>query len=130
MLRGEIYRAALDPVLGSEQGGTRPVVVVQNNVGNRYSPTVIVLAVTSRMNKARLPTHIEVPSPIGGLPRDSVILAEQVRTLDKQRLTERLAGERHGAGGPRAADEPGHRRAHGLLTQRRARFEKMELESV
>lgn len=65
MLRGEIYRAALDPVLGSEQGGTRPVVVVQNNVGNRYSPTVIVLAVTSRMNKARLPTHIEVPSPIG-----------------------------------------------------------------
>ena len=90
MLRGEIYRAALDPVLGSEQGGTRPVVVVQNNVGNRYSPTVIVLAVTSRMNKARLPTHIEVPSPIGGLPRDSVILAEQVRTLDKQRLTERL----------------------------------------
>ena len=63
MLRGEIYRAALDPVLGSEQGGTRPVVVVQNNVGNRYSPTVIVLAVTSRMNKARLPTHIEVPSP-------------------------------------------------------------------
>lgn len=90
MLRGEIYRAALDPVLGSEQGGTRPVVVVQNNVGNRYSPTVIVLAVTSRMNKARLPTHIEVPSPFGGLPRDSVILAEQVRTLDKQRLTERL----------------------------------------
>ena len=90
MLRGEIYRAALDPVLGSEQGGTRPVVVVQNNVGNRYSPTVIVLAVTSRMNKARLPAHIEVPSPIGGLPRDSVILAEQVRTLDKQRLTERL----------------------------------------
>ena len=90
MLRGEIYRAALDPVLGSEQGGTRPVVVVQNNVGNRYSPTVIVLAVTSRMNKARLPTHIEVPSPIGGLPRDSVILAEQVRTLDKQRLLERL----------------------------------------
>ena len=88
--RGETYRAALDPVLGSEQGGTRPVVVVQNNVGNRYSPTVIVLAVTSRMNKARLPTHIEVPSPIGGLPRDSVILAEQVRTLDKQRLTERL----------------------------------------
>ena len=90
MLRGEIYRAALDPVVGSEQGGTRPVVVVQNNVGNRYSPTVIVLAVTSRMNKARLPTHIEEPSPIGGLPRDSVILAEQVRTLDKQRLTERL----------------------------------------
>ena len=88
MLRGEIYRAALDPVLGSEQGGTRPVVVVQNNVGNRYSPTVIVLAVTSRMNKARLPTHIEVPSPIGGTGH--MILAEQVRTLDKQRLTERL----------------------------------------
>ena len=88
--RGDLFSASLDPVVGSEQGGTRPVVVVQNNVGNRYSPTVIVLAVTSRMNKARLPTHIEVPSPIGGLPRDSVILAEQVRTLDKQRLTERL----------------------------------------
>ena len=88
--RGDVYLANLDPYIGSEQGGTRPVVVVQNNVGNRYSPTVIVLAVTSRMNKARLPTHIEVPSPIGGLPRDSVILAEQVRTLDKQRLTERL----------------------------------------
>ena len=132
MLRGEIYRAALDPVLGSEQGGTRPVVVVQNNVGNRYSPTVIVLAVTSRMNKARLPTHIEVPSPIGGLPRDSVILAEQVRTLDKQRLTERLGAlpESVMAQVDRALEEPGHRRAHGLLTQRRARFEKMELESV
>ena len=90
MLRGEIYRAALDPVLGSEQGGTRPVLIVQNNVGNRYSPTVIVLAVTSRMNKARLPTHIEVPRDLAGLPRDSVILAEQVRTLDKQRLQCRL----------------------------------------
>ena len=86
VLRGEIYRAALDPVLGSEQGGKRPVLIVQNNVGNRYSPTVIVLAVTSRMNKARLPTHIEVPRDLAGLPRDSVILAEQVRTLDKQRL--------------------------------------------
>ena len=88
--RGEIYKAALDPVLGSEQGGTRPVLIVQNDVGNHYSPTVIVLALTSRMSKARLPTHVEVASPISGLARDSVVLAEQVRTLDKQRLLERL----------------------------------------
>ena len=90
ILRGEIYKAALDPVLGYEQGGTRPVLIVQNNVGNRYSPTVIALAITSRMNKARLPTHIEVTREVGGLPRDSVILAEQMRTLDKQRLLCRL----------------------------------------
>ena len=90
ILRGELYKATLDPVLGSEQGGTRPVLIVQNNVGNKYSPTVIVLAVTSRMNKARLPTHIEVPREIGGLPRDSVVLAEQMRTLDKQRLQGRI----------------------------------------
>ena len=90
MQRGEIYRATLDPVLGSEQGGTRPVLIVQNNVGNKYSPTVIVLAMTSRMTKARLPTHIEVGRDVAGLPRDSVILAEQLRTLDKQRLTDRM----------------------------------------
>lgn len=90
ILRGEIYKAALDPVLGSEQGGTRPVLIVQNNVGNKYSPTVIALAVTSRMSKARLPTHIEVERGVAGLPRDSLILAEQVRTLDKQRLLCRM----------------------------------------
>ena len=90
ILRGEIYKAALDPVLGSEQGGTRPVLIVQNNVGNKYSPTVIALAVTSRMSKARLPTHIEVERGVAGLPRDSLILAEQMRTLDKQRLLARM----------------------------------------
>ena len=90
ILRGEIYRAALDPVQGSEQGGTRPVLIVQNNVGNKYSPTVIALAVTSRMSKARLPTHIEVARGVAGLPRDSLILAEQMRTLDKQRLLARM----------------------------------------
>lgn len=90
ILRGEIYKAALDPVLGSEQGGTRPVLIVQNNVGNKYSPTVIALAVTSRLSKARLPTHIEVERGVAGLPRDSLILAEQVRTLDKQRLLCRM----------------------------------------
>ena len=87
ILRGEIYQAALDPVLGSEQGGTRPV---QNNLGNRYSPTVIALAMTSRTGKARLPTHIEIAQGTAGLPRDSVVLAEQVRTLDKQRLGTRI----------------------------------------
>ena len=90
ILRGEIYRAALDPVLGSEQGGTRPVLIVQNNVGNKYSPTVIALAVTSRLSKARLPTHIEVERGVAGLSRDSLILAEQMRTLDKQRLLSRM----------------------------------------
>ena len=88
--RGELYRAQLDPVLGSEQGGTRPVLVVQNNVGNKYSPTVIVLAVTSRTGKARLPTHVEIRAQESGLPQDSLILAEQVRTLDKQRLGQKL----------------------------------------
>ena len=77
ILRGEIYQAALDPVLGSEQGGTRPVLIVQNNLGNRYSPTVIALAMTSRTGKARLPTHIEIAQGTAGLPRDSVVLAEQ-----------------------------------------------------
>lgn len=90
ILRGEIYQAALDPVLGSEQGGTRPVLIVQNNLGNRYSPTVIALAMTSRTGKARLPTHIEIAQGTAGLPRDSVVLAEQVRTLDKRRLGARI----------------------------------------
>ena len=87
--RGELYYADLSPVVGSEQGGVRPVLVVQNNVGNRYSPTVIAAAVTSKQNKARLPTHIELPSSFG-LAKDSVILLEQIRTLDKKRLKERI----------------------------------------
>ena len=87
--RGELYYADLSPVVGSEQGGVRPVLVVQNNVGNRYSPTVIAAAVTSKQNKAKLPTHIELPSSFG-LAKDSVILLEQIRTLDKKRLKERI----------------------------------------
>ena len=84
--RGELYYADLSPVVGSEQGGIRPVLVVQNDVGNKYSPTVIAAAVTSKINKAKLPTHIELPSNVYGLQRDSVILLEQIRTLDKRRL--------------------------------------------
>ena len=89
--RGEIYFAELNPVQGSEQGGTRPVLIVQNDVGNAYSPTTIVLAITSQLNKARLPTHVAVPATEYGLSRDSVILAEQVRTIDKSRLRQRVA---------------------------------------
>ena len=88
--RGELYCADLSPVVGSEQGGVRPVLVVQNDVGNKYSPTVIAAAVTSKINKAKLPTHIELPSSSYGLQRDSVILLEQIRTLDKRRLKERI----------------------------------------
>ncbi len=88
--RGELYYADLSPVVGSEQGGIRPVLVVQNDVGNKYSPTVIAAAVTSKINKAKLPTHIELPSESYGLARDSVILLEQIRTLDKRRLKERI----------------------------------------
>ncbi len=87
--RGELYYADLSPVVGSEQGGIRPVLVVQNDVGNKYSPTVIAAAVTSKINKAKLPTHIELPSSYG-LVKDSVILLEQIRTLDKRRLKERI----------------------------------------
>lgn len=87
--RGELYYADLSPVVGSEQGGVRPVLIVQNDVGNKYSPTIIAAAVTSRMNKAKLPTHIELP-PAFGLAKDSVILLEQVRTIDKKRLKERI----------------------------------------
>ncbi len=90
VLRGELYLANLDPVVGSEQGGTRPVLVIQNDVGNRFSPTVIVLAITSQLHKARLPTHVPIEAEGHGLARDSVVLAEQVRTLDKRRLGERL----------------------------------------
>ncbi len=88
--RGELYYADLSPVVGSEQGGVRPVLVVQNDVGNKYSPTVIAAAVTSRLTKARLPTHIEIAGQSSGLQRDSVILLEQIRTLDKRRLKERI----------------------------------------
>ncbi len=90
IVRGELYIADLDPVVGSEQGGLRPVLVVQNDTGNRYSPTVVVLAVTSQLQKARLPTHVQVPAAGHGLQKDSVILAEQMRTLDKRRLHERI----------------------------------------
>lgn len=88
--RGDLYSACLDPVVGSEQGGIRPVLVIQNDVGNRHSPTVIVLAITGQVNKARLPTHVPVPADGNGLQKDSVILAEQIRTLDKRRLRERI----------------------------------------
>ena len=88
--RGEIYYADLSPVVGSEQGGVRPVLIVQNDVGNRYSPTVIAAAITSQRDKAKLPTHIEVSAGSCGLQKDSTVLLEQVRTLDKRRLRERM----------------------------------------
>lgn len=88
--RGDIYYADLSPVVGSEQGGIRPVLIVQNNVGNRHSPTVIAAAITSQIGKARLPTHIELSARTYGLSRDSVVLLEQVRTIDKKRLKERM----------------------------------------
>lgn len=87
--RGEIYFADLNPVTGSEQGGLRPVLVLQNDIGNQHSPTTIVAAITSRIHKARLPTHVRVPK--GGLEKDSVILLEQLRTIDKQRLRDKVA---------------------------------------
>lgn len=88
--RGELYYADLSPVFGSEQGGVRPILIVQNDTGNKYSPTVIVAAVTSQLNKAKLPTHIEINAGDFGLTKDSVILLEQIRTLDKRRLKERI----------------------------------------
>ena len=88
--RGDIYYADLSPVIGSEQGGLRPVLIVQNDIGNRYSPTVIAAAITSRMSKAKLPTHIDIYAGEVGLAKDSVILLEQVRTLDKRRLKEKM----------------------------------------
>lgn len=88
--RGDIYYADLSPVVGSEQGGIRPVLIVQNDVGNRYSPTVIAAAITSRMGKTKLPTHIDIYADRVGLARDSVVLLEQVRTIDKQRLGEKM----------------------------------------
>lgn len=88
--RGEIYYADLSPVVGSEQGGIRPVLIVQNDVGNKYSPTVIAAAITSQINKAKMPTHIEIDARDYGLAKDSVILLEQVRTIDKKRLKEKI----------------------------------------
>ena len=88
--RGDIYYADLSPVVGSEQGGMRPVLIVQNDIGNRYSPTVIAAAITSQTGKARLPTHITLQGSGCGLTKDSVILLEQIRTIDKKRLRERM----------------------------------------
>lgn len=88
--RGDIFYADLSPVIGSEQGGVRPVLVVQNDIGNKYSPTIIVAAITSQINKAKLPTHIEISSDEYGLNKDSVILLEQIRTIDKRRLKEKI----------------------------------------
>ncbi|AEE90683.1 endoribonuclease toxin [Tepidanaerobacter acetatoxydans Re1] len=88
--RGDIFYADLNPVVGSEQGGIRPVLVVQNDVGNKYSPTVIIAAITSQIDKAKLPTHVELQSKDYGLEKDSVILLEQLRTIDKRRLKEKI----------------------------------------
>ncbi len=89
--RGEIYYADLSPVVGSEQGGVRPVLVVQNDIGNKYSPTVVVAAITSQLSKAKIPTHVEISAKEHNLPKDSVILLEQIRTIDKRRLKERIS---------------------------------------
>ena len=88
--RGDLFYADLSPVIGSEQGGVRPVVALQNDVGNKYSPTIIVAAITSRLNKARLPTHINVMAKGLALPKNSVVLLEQIRTIDKKRLREKI----------------------------------------
>lgn len=90
MKRGDVYFADLSPVVGSEQGGVRPVLILQNNIGNRFSPTVIVAAITAQIQKAKLPTHVEIDAKRYGFERDSVILLEQIRTLDKQRLTDKI----------------------------------------
>lgn len=88
--RGDIYYAELNPVIGSEQGGTRPVLIISNDIGNRHSPTVIIAAITSRQTKSKLPTHYDL-NGVSGLPADSIVLLEQIRTIDKKRLKERLA---------------------------------------
>ena len=88
--RGDIFYGDLSPVIGSEQGGIRPVLIVQNDIGNKYSPTVIVAAITSQINKAKLPTHVEINAEEYGITKDSVILLEQIRTIDKKRLKERI----------------------------------------
>ena len=88
--RGDIFYADLSPVIGSEQGGIRPVIIIQNDIGNKYSPTVIVAAITSQINKAKLPTHVEISSEEYGLNRDSVVLLEQIRTLDKKKKKKKI----------------------------------------
>lgn len=88
--RGDVFYADLSPVIGSEQGGVRPVVVIQNDIGNKYSPTIIISAITSQINKAKLPTHVEILGQEHGLPKDSVVLLEQIRTIDKKRLREKI----------------------------------------
>jgi mRNA interferase MazF len=88
--RGDVYFADLSPVVGSEQGGVRPVLIIQNDIGNRFSPTVIVAAITAQIQKAKLPTHVEIDAERYGFDRDSVILLEQIRTIDKQRLTDKI----------------------------------------
>lgn len=88
--RGDIYYADLSPVIGSEQGGVRPVLIIQNDIGNKYSPTVIAAAITSQKDKTKLPTHIQVNAAGCGLAKDSIVLLEQVRTIDKQRLKEKM----------------------------------------
>jgi len=88
--RGDVFFADLSPVIGSEQGGTRPVLIIQNDIGNRFSPTVIIAAITAQIQKAKLPTHVEINAEQYGFERDSVILLEQVRTIDKSRLTDRI----------------------------------------
>jgi len=88
--RGDVFYADLSPVIGSEQGGVRPVLVVQNDVGNKYSPTIIISAITSQINKAKLPTHVEISAADFGLNKDSVVLLEQIRTVDKRRLRDKI----------------------------------------
>ena len=91
--KGDLFFADLSPVVGSEQGGTRPVLIIQNNVGNKYSPTIIAAAITSQINKAKIPTHIELKGQEVGLAKDSVVLLEQLRTLDKRRLKEKIGNK-------------------------------------
>ncbi len=88
--RGDVFFADLSPVVGSEQGGTRPVLIIQNDIGNRFSPTVIIAAITAQIQKAKLPTHVEIDAKKYGFERNSVILLEQLRTIDKSRLTDRI----------------------------------------
>lgn len=88
--RGDVFFADLSPVVGSEQGGVRPVLIIQNDIGNRFSPTVIVAAITAKIQKAKLPTHVELSAEAHGFDRDSVVLLEQIRTIDKQRLTDKI----------------------------------------
>jgi len=90
--RGDVYFADLSPVVGSEQGGIRPVLIIQNDIGNRFSPTVVVAAITAQIQKAKLPTHVEIDAKTYGFERNSVILLEQIRTIDKQRLTDKITG--------------------------------------